>query len=250
MSDTTTLEARGLDKHFGRLHVTRRVDLTVTTGRIHALIGPNGAGKSTALSQLNGTLVPDAGTVLLDGRDITAVDLARRVDLGICRSWQTSSPFAGFSVGENVALAALAAEEKRFRFLARADADADRNRFARSLLDEVGLTVDPALPVDELDHGGRRLLEIAMVLATRPSILLLDEPMAGLSPADVPVVTTLLARLRETHGILLVEHDMDVVFSLADEVSVLAEGRIIATGEPDDIRVDPAVRSVYLQEEA
>ena len=250
MSDATTLEARGLDKHFGRLHVTRSLDMTVTTGQIHALIGPNGAGKTTILSQLSGAVVPDGGRILLDGQDITDVDMPSRVDLGICRSWQTSSPFAGFSVGENVALATLAADEKRFRFFRRAAADADRNRFARSLLDEVGLTGSSSLPVTELDHGGRRLLEVAMVLATRPSILLLDEPMAGLSPADVPVVTELLDGLRSDHGILLVEHDMDVVFQLADEISVLAEGRVIATGTPDQIRADEAVRSLYLQEDA
>lgn len=249
MSDTRTLEAVGLDKRFGALHVTRSVDLRVTTGRIHALIGPNGAGKTTVLSQLTGTIDVDDGQVLLDGRDITDVDLPRRVDLGICRSWQTSSPFAGFSVGENVALAALAAREKRFRLFTRAAADEDRNRLARSLLDEVGLSVRPSLPVSELDHGGRRLLEVAMVLATEPSFLLLDEPMAGLSPADVPVVSDLLDRLRADHGILLVEHDMDVVFSLADEISVLADGRIIATGPPEEIRADDDVRALYLQQE-
>jgi branched-chain amino acid transport system ATP-binding protein len=248
MSDRTTLEARGLDKHFGRLHVTRSLDLTVTTGRIHALIGPNGAGKTTALSQLGGNIAPDAGQVLLDGTDITHVDLPSRVDLGICRSWQTSSPFAGFSVGENVALAALAADEKRFRFFSRAGTDTQRNHFARSLLAEVGLDVSPSLPVTELNHGARRLLEIAMVLATRPSIVLLDEPMAGLSPADVPGVTSLLDRLRADLGILLVEHDMDVVFSLADEITVLADGAVIASGTPDEIRADTAVRALYLQE--
>lgn len=247
MSDTTTLEARGLDKRFGTLHVTRSLDLTVRTGRIHALIGPNGAGKTTALSQLSGNLSPDAGRVLLDERDITDVDLPRRVDLGICRSWQTSSPFASFTVGENVVLATLAATEKRFAFLNRAAADADRNRFARSLLDDVGLAVDPSSPVTELDHGARRLLEIAMVLATRPSILLLDEPMAGLAPGDVQVVTDLLRDLKEDHGILLVEHDMDVVFTLADEITVLAEGEVLASGEPDEIRADPDVRALYLQ---
>lgn len=249
MSEPVRLEARGLDKHFGALHVTRSLDLTVETGRIHALIGPNGAGKTTALSQLSGELTPDAGTVRLDGRDITAVDLPSRVDLGICRSWQTSSPFPDFSVGENVALCALAASEKRFRFLTRAAADAERNRFAASLLDDVGLDVDPATSVKELDHGARRLLEIAMVLATKPSILLLDEPMAGLAPTDVATVSELLLRLSANHGLLLVEHDMDVVFSLADEITVLAEGAVIASGAPQEIRADSRVRSLYLQEE-
>lgn len=243
------LEARGLDKHFGNLHVTRSLDLTIETGRIHALIGPNGAGKTTALSQLSGNLAPDAGRVLLNGRDITHVDLPRRVDLGICRSWQTSSPFAGFTVGENVVLSALAATEKRFRFLTRASADADRNGFARSLLDAVGLTVDPSLPVTELDHGARRLLEIAMVLATRPSILLLDEPTAGLAPGDIRVVSDLLRGLKDDHGLLLVEHDMEVVFTLADEITVLADGAIVASGAPDAIRANPDVRALYLQEE-
>jgi branched-chain amino acid transport system ATP-binding protein len=250
MSDHTTLEARGLDKHFGSLHVTRSLDLAIEVGRIHALIGPNGAGKTTVLAQLSGNLMPDAGRVLFNGQDITHVDLPRRVDLGICRSWQTSSPFAGFSVGDNVALAALAASERRFRFFTRAGADADRNRFARALLqDQVGLTVDPSLPVTELDHGGRRLLEIAMVLATRPRILLLDEPMAGLAPGDVPVVSDLLARLKADHGVLLVEHDMDVVFTLADEITVLADGQVIASGTAEEIRADPDVRALYLQEE-
>ncbi|MFN2487701.1 MAG: ABC transporter ATP-binding protein [Acidimicrobiia bacterium] len=249
MSETTILEARGLDKHFGHLHVTRSLDLTVQTGRIHALIGPNGAGKTTALSLLSGNLAPDAGRVVLNGRDITLVDLPRRVDMGICRSWQTSSPFAGFNVGENVVLSALAATEKRVRFFPRASADVDRNSFARSLLGDVGLTVDPSLPVIELDHGARRLLEIAMVLATRPSILLLDEPMAGLAPSDVRVVSDLLLGLKDDHGLLLVEHDMDVVFTLADEITVLADGAIVASDAPDAIRANPVVRALYLQEE-
>lgn len=243
------LEVRDISVRFGGIVALSDLTFDIETGQICGLIGPNGAGKTTILSQLNGTLAPDTGTILLDGQDITHVDMARRVDLGICRSWQTSSPFAGFSVGENVALAALAADEKRFRFFRRAAADADRNRFARSLLDQVGLTEAPSLPVSELDHGARRLLEIAMVLATRPSILLLDEPTAGLSPADVPVVAGLLDGLRSDHGILLVEHDMDVVFQLADEISVLAEGRVIATGAPHEIRADEAVRALYLQED-
>jgi branched-chain amino acid transport system ATP-binding protein len=249
MSEPVRLEARGLDKHFGPLHVTRSLDLTVETGQIHALIGPNGAGKTTALAQLSGELSSDAGTVHLHGRDITDVNLPSRVDLGICRSWQTSSPFSDFSVGENVALCALAASEKRFRFFTRAAADADRNRFAASLLVDVGFDVDPSTPVTELDHGARRLLEIAMVLATKPSILLLDEPMAGLAPTDVAAVSELLLRLSANHGLLLVEHDMDVVFSLADEVTVLAEGAVIASGPPQEVRADARVRSLYLQEE-
>ncbi len=249
MSDGVSLEARGLDKHFGNLHVTRSLDLGVSTGRIHALIGPNGAGKTTALSQMSGELRSDAGTVHLDGVDITDIDLPGRVDLGVCRSYQTSSPFPDFTVGENVALALLAAEEKRFRFFTRASADTGRRHRAEELLHDVGLDVDASTPVTALDHGTTRQLEIAMVLATGPSILLLDEPMAGLAPGEVAMLADLLRRLREKHGILLVEHDMDVVFSIADEITVLADGAVIATGTPTEIREDGNVQALYLRDE-
>lgn len=242
------LECSSLDKHFGNLHVTRSLDLKVSTGRIHALIGPNGAGKTTALSQLSGELASDAGRVLLDGVDITAVDLPGRVDLGICRSYQTSSPFADFTVWENVALALLASREKRFRFFTRAAGDSERRRRATELLDEVGLDADPSSPVTALDHGALRQLEIAMVLATDPSILLLDEPMAGLAPGEARALAGLLSRLGERHGILLVEHDMDVVFAVADQITVLSEGAVIGTGTPQEIRANPDVQSLYLKE--
>ncbi len=249
MSDPTTLHARGLDKHYGNLHVTRDLDLQVQVGQVHALIGPNGAGKTTALGQLCGELASDAGTVHLDAEDITTVDLAGRVRRGVARSWQISAPFPGFTVGENVVLAALATAHRGFGFRGRARRDPGRNDRARHLLGEVGLHADPARPVSELDHGGRRLLELAMVLATDPVVLLLDEPMAGLTPGEVEHVATLLVRLRADHGILLVEHDMDVVFRLADDITVLADGAVLASGAPEAIRRDERVRSLYLQED-
>ncbi len=248
MSDPTTLRARGLDKHYGNLHVTRDLDVEVEVGRLQALIGPNGAGKTTALAQLCGELPSAAGTVHLDERDVTAINLPGRVRLGVARSWQISAPFPDFTVGENVVLAALAAEHRGFGFRGLARRDPARNDRARHLLGEVGLRVDPATPVGELDHGGQRLLELAMVLATDPVILLLDEPMAGLTPGEVQHVSDLLVRLRADHGILLVEHDMDVVFALADGITVLADGAVLASGPPEAIRRDEQVRALYLQE--
>jgi branched-chain amino acid transport system ATP-binding protein len=242
-----TLSALGLDKHFGSLHVTRSVDIEVGSGEIHALIGPNGAGKTTLLSQLSGELASDSGSVHLDGADITDVDLPGRVHLGVCRSFQTSSPFPDFTVRENVLLALMASEGGMGLFT-RADVDKGRNRLAIELLGEVGLHDDPSTPVTELDHGAIRQLEIAMVLASAPSILLFDEPMAGLAPDEVEAMSALFSRLRADHGILLVEHDMDVVFSLADRVTVQFDGEVVASGAPSEIRADERVQAIYLRE--
>jgi branched-chain amino acid transport system ATP-binding protein len=244
------LACRRLEKHFGNLHVTRTLDLEVSTGEVHALIGPNGAGKTTALSQLSGELSPDGGSVLLDAVNITGVDLPGRVDLGICRSYQTSSPFTDFTVVENVILAILAAEEKRFRFWRRASADIARRRQALDLLEMVGLEQLAGIPVTALDHGASRQLEIATVLATHPTILLLDEPMAGMAPGEAKTLAQLIGSLRERHGILLVEHDMDVVFSVADRITVLSEGAVIASGIPADIRGNLEVQALYLRDES
>jgi branched-chain amino acid transport system ATP-binding protein len=242
-----TLSALGLDKHFGSLHVTRSVDIEVGSGEIHALIGPNGAGKTTLLSQLSGELASDSGSVHLDGADITDVDLPGRVHLGVCRSFQTSSPFPDFTVRENVLLALMASEGGMGLFT-RADVDKGRNRLAIELLGEVGLHDDPSTPVTELDHGAIRQLEIAMVLASAPSILLFDEPMAGLAPDEVEAMSALFSRLRADLGILLVEHDMDVVFSLADRVTVQFDGEVVASGAPSEIRADERVQAIYLRE--
>lgn len=241
-----TLAARGLDKHFGNLHVTRSVDIEVGTGAIHALIGPNGAGKTTLLSQLCGELESDSGSVHFDGADITDVDLPGRVHLGVSRSFQTSSPFPDFTARENVFLALMASDHGMGLF-ARAGVDERRNRQAVELLEEVGLDADPSTPVTELDHGAIRQLEIAMVLASQPAILLLDEPMAGLAPGEVEAMSALFSRLRADYGILLVEHDMDVVFSLADRVTVLSEGEVVASGAPGEIREDERVQALYLR---
>jgi branched-chain amino acid transport system ATP-binding protein len=242
----STLTARGVDKHFGYLHVTRSADIEVASGAIHALIGPNGAGKTTLLAQLSGELTSDSGTVHLNGTDITDVDMPGRVHLGVCRSFQTSSPFPDFTVRENVLLA-LMGTDPGMRLFTRAGVDRRRNRLAAELLGQVGLDADPSTPVTELDHGAIRQLEIAMVLASEPSILLLDEPMAGLAPGEVETMSVLFSRLRADHGILLVEHDMDVVFSLADRVTVLSDGAILAGGTPGEIRADERVQALYLR---
>jgi branched-chain amino acid transport system ATP-binding protein len=243
------LSARGLDKHFGNLHVTRAVDIDVDRGAIHGLIGPNGAGKTTLLSQLSGELVSDSGSVYLDGADITDVDLPGRVHLGVSRSFQTSSPFPDFTVRENVLLALMATEHGMGLFT-RAGVDRRQNLSAIELLGEVGLYADQSTQVTELDHGAIRQLEIAMVLASSPSILLLDEPMAGLAADEVEAMSALFSRLRSDHGILLVEHDMDVVFSLADRVTVQSDGEIVASGTPGEIRADERVQALYLRESA
>lgn len=248
MSEPVTFETRGLDKHFGNLHVTWFLNFEVHTGMIHALIGPNGAGKTTALSQMSGELAPDSGSIHLNGRDITRVDLPGRVAMGICRSYQTSSPFPDFTVGENLALALLASSDRRMRFFRNASHNEDRKRRAEELLTDLGLDVDPDTPVAELDHGATRQLEIAMVLATAPSVLLLDEPMAGLAPGEVEGLSDLLGHLRSDHAMVLVEHDMDVVFSLADQVTVLADGTAVATGTPSEIRENQGVQDLYLRE--
>lgn len=242
-----TLAGQGLDKHFGSLHVTRSIDIEVNSGEIHALIGPNGAGKTTLLAQLSGELPSDRGTVHLDRADITDVDLPGRVHLGVCRSFQTSSPFPDFTVRENVLLA-LMAPDQGIGLFTRAGVDRRRNRFAAELLEQVGFRADPSTPVTELDHGATRQLEVAMVIASAPSILLLDEPMAGLASGEVEAMSALFSRLRDEYGILLVEHDMDVVFSLADRVTVLSDGEIIASGAPAEIRADQRVQAIYLRE--
>jgi branched-chain amino acid transport system ATP-binding protein len=241
-----TLTARGVDKHFGYLHVTRSVDIEVTSGAIHALIGPNGAGKTTLLAQLSGELASDSGTVHFDGADITHVDMPGRVHLGVSRSFQTSSPFPDFTVRENVLLALMGSDHGVGLFI-RAGVDRRRNRLAAELLGHVGLNADPSTPVTELDHGAIRQLEIAMVLASAPSMLLLDEPMAGLAPAEIETMSALFSQLRADHGILLVEHDMDVVFSLADRVTVISDGEILASGTPGEIRADERVQALYLR---
>ncbi|MCA3349114.1 MAG: ABC transporter ATP-binding protein [Roseomonas sp.] len=243
------LSIQGLCKHYGGLAVTNDVSLEVYPGEIHALIGPNGAGKTTLIHQVTGTVAPDAGRVVFAGVDITRFSFPRRVHAGLARSFQITSIIAGFSVLENVALAAQAKSGSSFRFFRAAASEEALNGAARDALAEVGLTDRAAIMAGALSHGEKRALEIAIALATQPRLLLLDEPLAGAGPEETERLITLLRRLKSRYAILLVEHDMQAVFALADRISVLAEGRIIASGSTTEIRASDEVRAAYLGEE-
>ncbi len=242
----TLLAVSGLVKRFGGLTATDGVDLTVNAGEVHAVIGPNGAGKTTLINQLSGELVPDAGSIRLDGREIVAEPVYRRALMGIGRSYQLTSVFPEFSVLVNVLLAGQAHAGHSFSFWRPLAGEAALVAQARDAFAQVGLSPKADIPVSALAHGERRQLEMAMTLATRPQLLLLDEPMAGMSLTESERLVSLLASLKRRYGILLVEHDMDAVFKLADRISVLVYGRVIACGDPDTIRANPEVRAAYL----
>jgi branched-chain amino acid transport system ATP-binding protein len=239
---------RGLVKYFGALAATDHLDLTVTSGEIHAIIGPNGAGKTTLLAQLAGELRPDAGTIRFAGQDITRLPMHRRVALGLARSFQITSVLQGFSALDNVALAVQAQAGHSFRFWRPARASASLRRPAVAALERVGLAARAHMLAAHLSHGEQRQLEIAMVLASQPRLLLLDEPMAGMGAEESAQMVALLRQLHGQHTMLLVEHDMDAVFTLADRLTVLVYGRAIATGTAADIRQHPEVRQAYLGE--
>ena len=242
------LELRRLTKRFGALLVTDKVDLAVMPGRIHGLIGPNGAGKTTLIHQISGISPPDSGVVLLDGADITALPLHRRARLGLSRGFQITSLIPEFSLMENVALAVQALGPGSLRMVGRVAGNARLNARALELLERVGLADRAREPARRLSHGEKRQLELAVALAGAPRMLLLDEPLAGAGPDETARLVGLLDGIRQTCAILLVEHDMAAVFRLADTISVLAQGGIIATGTPAEIRADGAVRQAYLGE--
>jgi branched-chain amino acid transport system ATP-binding protein len=243
------LETRDLYKHFGGLVATDRVSLTIREGELHAVIGPNGAGKTTLIAQLSGELRPDGGAILFDGRDVTRMPVQRRAAAGLARSFQITSVFPSFSALANVALAVQAHAGHSFRFWKPAARDGALTGPAREALELVGLGPRADIPAELLSHGEQRQLEIAMALATRPRMLLLDEPMAGMGPAEGASMVDLLGKLKRRYTILLIEHDMDAVFALADWITVLVHGAVIATGTPDEIRSDREVRRAYLGEE-
>jgi len=243
------LQVRGLRKRFGGLVATDGVDLDVAAGETVAVIGPNGAGKTTLIAQLSGDLAPDAGRIRFAGADITALPAPARSRLGLARSFQITSIFREFSALDNVALAVQAHAGHSFRFWRPARAEAALREPARTVLEQVGLGARGDVPAGTLAHGEQRQLEIAMALATRPTLLLLDEPVAGMGLDESARMVQLLRTLRGRHTIVLVEHDMDVVFALADRISVMVDGRVIATGAPEAIRMNPEVRRAYLGEE-
>jgi branched-chain amino acid transport system ATP-binding protein len=244
------LHARGLAKSFGALRASDGIDFDVVEGETHAVIGPNGAGKTTFIAQLAGNLKPDAGRIRFAGEDITALPAPKRARRGLARSFQITSIYREFSVLDNVALAVQAHAGHSFRFWSPARSDESLRAPAREVLESVGLEQKIDTLAGNLAHGEQRQLEVAMVLATRPRLLLLDEPMAGMGPDESQRMIALLSSLKRKQTIVLVEHDMDAVFRLADRISVLVYGRIIATGTPQDIRANAEVRRAYLGEEA
>ncbi len=244
------LQIDNLVKSFGALRATDGITLDLKPGEIHALIGPNGAGKSTLIHQICGTLRQDSGTIRLAGEDIGAVSAAARARRGLGRTFQVSSLAPEFSALRNVMLAVQARQGSSFGFFRPVMRDRSLIDPAMAILERVGLSDRARLPAAELSHGERRQLEIAMALALQSKALLLDEPMAGMGPEGSKRLTGFLDTLRQEAPILLVEHDMDAVFALADRISVLVYGRIIATGTVEDIRRDPAVRTAYLGDHA
>jgi len=243
------LETLGLRKTFGALCATDNVNFDVRPGETHAVIGPNGAGKTTFIKQLSGELRADSGRVRFAGEDITALSAPRRSRKGLARSFQITSIYRDFSALDNVALAVQAHAGHSFRFWRPAREEPALREPARRILEDVGLGARAEVLAANLAHGEQRQLEIAMVLATKPRLLLLDEPVAGMGVEESSRMVALLSTLKGRQTIVLVEHDMDAVFSLADRISVLVYGRIIATGAPDAIRANPEVRAAYLGEE-
>jgi branched-chain amino acid transport system ATP-binding protein len=244
------LEVKNLSKSFGALRATDGVSLGVQEGETLAIIGPNGAGKTTLISQLAGNLRPDAGSIRFAGEDVTALPAPRRARRGFARSFQITSVFAEFTALQNVALAVQAHAGHSFRFWRAVHEDATLTGPAREFLTQVGLQSRAQVAAANLSHGEHRQLEVAMALATRPRLLLLDEPMAGMGIDESQRMIELLATLKRRQTMILVEHDMDAVFKLADRIAVLVYGRIVATGLPEEIRANAEVRRAYLGEES
>jgi branched-chain amino acid transport system ATP-binding protein len=244
------LEVRELRKAFGALPATDGVDLAVREGETHAVIGPNGAGKTTLIGQLSGMLRPDSGRIHFAGEDITRLAAPARSKKGLARSFQITSIYREFSALDNVALAVQAHAGHSFRFWRPARKEQELREPARKILEKVGLGARAEVTAANLAHGEQRQLEIAMALATSPRLLLLDEPVAGMGTEESQRMVQFLGTLKGHCTMILVEHDMDAVFSLADRISVLVYGQIIATGAPKEIRANPQVRAAYLGEDS
>ncbi|TAL78985.1 MAG: ABC transporter ATP-binding protein [Burkholderiaceae bacterium] len=243
------LETNKLTKRYGGLLVTDSVSIDVRPGELHAIIGPNGAGKTTLINQLSGEMSADSGDVQFLGQRVTALPIYERARRGLLRSYQITSIFEDFTVLENAVFAAMGAKEHAFHFWKPMLERADLVAVAREVLGVTNLLDRAETMVSELAYGERRQLELAMALAARPKVLLLDEPMAGMSVRESASVVQLLKKLKGTYSILLIEHDMDAVFALADRITVLVYGKALFSGTPDEIRNDPEVRAVYLGNE-
>ena len=250
MTHSTLLQLDGVVKRFGALTATDHVQLSVRSGEIHALIGPNGAGKTTLIHLISGALAPDAGRIHFDGINVTPMPIHQRVRHGLARSYQVTSIFKRLSVLDNLALAVQAHDPGSLNVWRRARCDSERYDMAAAVAARVGLRHQLQHLAGSLSHGQQRQLEVGLVLATRPKLLLLDEPMAGMGPDESARMVDLLHSLRGEATLLLVEHDMDAVFRLAERISVLVYGKVIACGTPDDIRAHPQVRAAYLGDDA
>jgi len=243
------LQIDGLAKRFGGVVASDRITLAVPQGELHAIIGPNGAGKTTLIGQLTGEITPDAGRIRFAGTDITSAPAHRRSLLGLARSFQITSLFLDFTALDNVALAVQAHAGHSFRFWRNARSESSLREPARKALARVGLADRADAPVANMSHGEHRQLEIAMALATAPRMLLLDEPMAGMGPEESQRMVATLRELKRELTILLVEHDMEAVFALADRITVLVYGRVIASDTPAAVRANAEVRQAYLGEQ-
>jgi branched-chain amino acid transport system ATP-binding protein len=243
------LDVRGLVKNFGALRAADGIDFDVQEGETLAVIGPNGAGKTTLISQLAGNVRPDTGEIFFAGENITALPAPKRARKGLARSFQITSIYPEFTALQNVALAVQAHAGHSFRFWGNAMNDPALTAPARRVLEEVGLGARTEVFAANLAHGEQRQLEVAMALATAPRLLLLDEPMAGMGAEESQRMIAFLTKLKRRQTIILVEHDMDAVFRLADRIAVLVYGRMIATGTPDEVRANPEVRAAYLGED-
>jgi branched-chain amino acid transport system ATP-binding protein len=243
------LHIEKLVKRFGGLTATDRADLSVAEGKIHALIGPNGAGKTTLIAQISGAMPSDSGRIVFAGHDITKMPMDERARLGLVRSYQITSIFGRLSVLDNIALAVQAIEGSSFRFWASARSEKERYEKAQAVAQRVGLGTRLTHLAQALSHGEQRQLEVGLALASRPQLLLLDEPMAGMGPEETERMVGLLDSLRGETTVVLVEHDMDAVFKLADTISVLVFGKVIATGNAQDIKDNPSVKVAYLGDE-
>ena len=249
MAEAAVLRTRELTRRFGGLVAVKDVSVECRTGEVHAVIGPNGAGKTTLINMLSGDLHPSSGSIFLEGSDVTGLPSHRISRLGVGRSYQKTNVFLPFTAFENCRLAAQSRLAGSMRFFRPALADREVNAAAERALAAVGLDGRGSVPVAELSHGEQRQVEIAMVLATRPRVLLLDEPLAGMGSEESVRIVALLRKLAADHAVLLVEHDMDAVFAVADVLTVMVNGMVLESGAPAQIRSSPAVQEAYLGSE-